>query len=160
MPTPRIIHIFLAALLAFLIATTWTYLTRHMYDYNVPFSTVLGVSVFPVIAWTIALTVGYLCIRQLLAILRRGRFATQFIIVAGVCAIVVIIVETVGYHWVGIRNIGTSQYAGIPICDCLHAPLWMQFGYFALGPLHWLLAEKVFTPSNLWYFFVRSDKIV
>ena len=75
-------------------------------------------------------------------------------------AVAVVIAETVGYHLLGIHNIGTSQYVGLPLCDCLHAPIWMQIGYFSLGPLHWLLVKMIIVTSNLWYFSIRSDKIV
>ena len=153
-------HNLLVAVLAFAVAATWTYATRQMYDYNLAFATVFGVSVFPVIAWTIALTLGYTLITAFFKHVGIRPIPLQFLIMCVVYVATVVIVETIGYHVVGIQNLGTSQYVGLPLCDCLHAPRWMQFGYFALGPLHWILVKIAITSSNLWYFSARSDRIV
>lgn len=159
MPKTFPYRILFVALLSFCIAICWTYATKHLYDYNQPFAVVLEMSLFPVIGWTLALTTGYAVTAYILKRFSIHRLVLQFAVVILFYFIAVIITETVGYHVFNVHNIGTSQYAGLPLCDCLHAPAWMQFGYFALGPLHWLLAKIIIAASNLWYFSSRSDKI-
>ena len=150
----------LVAILSLVVAVTWTYVTKHMYDYNLPFASMFGVSVFPAVAWTLALVAGYFIVESIVKHVGAKHPLVQFIVVVGAYAVAVVIAETVGYHLLGIHNIGTSQYVGLPLCDCLHAPIWMQIGYFSLGPLHWLLVKMIIVTSNLWYFSIRSDKIV
>ncbi len=130
-------------------ALTWTHLTQAMYDYNVGFAKLLGLSIFPLIGWTVALTLGYLIMERLLKKLAIKHSIAQFVFMIVVYSIVVVVVETVGYYVIGIQNIGTSQYAGLPLCNCLHAPAWMQAGYFLLGPIHWVIVRGVRTFSPL-----------
>ena len=149
----------LVAVLSFVVAISWTYTTRHMYDYNLSFASIFGVSIFPAIAWTFALFAGYFIVESIIKRVGVKHPLVQFFIVIGLYAGAVVIAETAGYHLLGIHNIGTSQYVGLPLCDCLHAPIWMQIGYFSLGPLHWLLTKIIIVTSNPWYFSSRSDKI-
>lgn len=160
MLTSRPYHQMLVAVLSLIIAVTWTYATRQMYDYNMSFTSVSGVSLFPIVGWTLALFTGYFAVNAIIKHAGVRHIAIQFVIVGLFYAIAVVIAETVGYHVIGIQNIGTSAYAGLPVCDCLHAPAWMQIGYFALGPLHWVITKIVIASSNLWYFLTRSDRIV
>ena len=135
-------------LLATVLAVIWTYLTRDMYDYNMGFATVVSLNLFPLIAWVIALTVGYLFVEFLLAKFDLQRVWSKLLFVIMLYVIAVIILETLGYHIFGIHNLGTSSYAGLPFCDCLHAPTWMQAGYFLLGPLHWLMTKLLYRFSR------------
>ena len=48
-------------------------------------------------------------------------------------------IETISYHILEIRNLATANYKGLPICNCVHAPLWMQISYFIIGPLYFLV---------------------
>lgn len=137
-------------LVAFLMATIWVFFTRAMYDYNMGFREVWGLNIFPLLAWTGGLTLGYILIERTSKKLKLSRQSPYRLVTAVLLyAVAVLIIETVGYHVFGVQNIGTSQYAGIPLCDCLHAPPWMQFGYFLLGPLHWLVLRTLaFLPKS------------
>jgi hypothetical protein len=42
-----------------------------------------------------------------------------------------------------IQNVATASYPGLPICDCIHAAPWMQFAYFAMGPIYYLLIHSL-----------------
>ena len=57
--------------------------------------------------------------------------------------------EYLAYHHLNIQNISTSQYQGLPFCDCLHAPRWMQFSYFAMGPVFFILSTLVVKYKNV-----------
>jgi hypothetical protein len=46
------------------------------------------------------------------------------------------------------RGFGTSTasratfgYPGLPLCDCIHAPRWVQVTYLSMGPIYFGLAE-------------------
>lgn len=129
--------------LATIVAFLWSYFVRHMYHYNIRFPIILGVNAFPLICWTLALTAGYLSISYVLRRLHITNFALQLVSVIMYYAVWVIVVETVGYHVFGVKDTSTAQYPGLPLCDCLHAPGWMQFAYFALGPAHWVVTQAL-----------------
>jgi hypothetical protein len=88
--------------------------------------------------------------RFILKLLKVRSTLLRFLIVTIVFCAMVVTVEAAGYHLFNIHNLGTNQYAGLPLCDCLHAPSWMQAGYFLLGPTHWVLTAVVLAiPSVL-----------
>lgn len=133
--------------MAFVMALLWSVVTRDMYSYNMNFASVLHISVFPLIGWTIALTVGFALIQTLIKQCNIQRRALQLTLTILLYVIGMLVVETIGYHVVGIQNLGTSQYTGLPYCNCLHAPIWMQFGYFVMGPIHWVVVNSVMAAS-------------
>ena len=51
-----------------------------------------------------------------------------------------VFIETVGYHVFNIHNNMNGAYLGLPVCDCIHAPVWMQISYFLYGPVFFVLA--------------------
>ena len=55
----------LVAILSLVVAVSWTYATKHMYNYNLPFASMFGVSVFPVVAWALALVAGYFIVESI-----------------------------------------------------------------------------------------------
>lgn len=126
---------------AFAISLTWSYLARHMYSYNMNFPEIFGISSFPLVCWTLALTAGCLLVNHIVKRLRITRFTLRLLGAIGFYFVAVVIAETVGYHVFGVRDTSTAQYPGLPLCNCLHAPSWMQFAYFALGPLHWVVTQ-------------------
>ena len=136
--TTSIVTIFLSA---FVISLTWSYFARDMYSYNMDFPVIFGINSYPLICWTLALTAGCLLVNHLLRRLRITRFTLRLLGTIGFYFVAVIIAETVGYHVFGVKDTSTAQYPGLPLCDCLHAPGWMQFAYFALGPLHWVVTQ-------------------
>ena len=133
-----IITIFLSA---FVISLTWSYFARDMYSYNMDFPVIFGINSYPLICWTLALTAGCLLVNYLLKQLHITRFTLRLLGTIGFYFVAVVIAETVGYHVFGVKDTSTAQYPGLPLCDCLHAPGWMQFAYFALGPLHWVVTQ-------------------
>ena len=136
-------HSIAVFLVAFVVSLTWSYFARHMYSYNMDFPVIFGINSYPLICWTLALTAGCLLVDYLLKRLRITRFSLRLIGTISFYFIAVIIAETVGYHVFGVKDTSTAQYPGLPLCDCLHAPRWMQFAYFALGPLHWAITQAL-----------------
>ena len=117
-----------------LLSGCWVYLTRNRYAYA-DFPLTLGDSrLFPFVAWSVSLVLLFSLYRFI------ERHMSRPLLVTVLCYwILLIFFETVAYNFLGIRNIGTAAYPGLPICGCLHAPVWMQAGYFIMGPLYLLL---------------------
>lgn len=128
---------------ALVIALVWTYLSRDMYNYNYGFAEIAGVSLYPIIGWFVALTIACAVMDRILKKVVIPQVVGRFIFVIVMYSVALIAVETIGYHVFGVQNQQTSQYAGLPLCNCIHAPVWMQTMYFVLGPLHWLLVTLV-----------------
>lgn len=101
-------HHTIVAIVSCIIAVGWTYATRQMYDYNMPFADVFDVSIFPLIGWSVALFVGYFFANAIVKLTGVQRALMQFVVVCLFYVIAVVVAETVGYHVIGIHNLGTS----------------------------------------------------
>ena len=130
-------------MLASVLALAWALFASDEYGYNQETLSFYGLNLFVLFAWAIALFGTYLLTSHLEAMLplhskwrRLGLFLAFYwpILIAG---------ETLFYHVFNIHNLATANYSGLPFCDCLHAPLWMQISYFALGPLYFMLCEII-----------------
>ncbi len=100
------------ALFALSIAGLWAYAARDMYSYNYNFISLGEVNIYPLVMWTLGLIAGYWMIERLLAVAKLHRPATRLLAVVLFYAVGMVIVETVGYHLLGVHNLGTSSYAG------------------------------------------------
>ncbi|MFH1133380.1 MAG: hypothetical protein V1735_02740 [Nanoarchaeota archaeon] len=124
--------------LAFTVALAWVVIARDWYDYGWGPAGIL----FPLLAWSACLFL--LSFGLHLRLRPWPRMAVIFL-----CYWILLIgIETFGYHALGVRNLRTIGYPGLPLCDCLHAPLFMQAAYFALGPAYILLLH-IAEPKNL-----------
>lgn len=130
-------------MLSSVLALAWALFASDEYGYNQETLSFYGLNLFVLFAWAIALFGTYLLTSHLEAMLplqskwrRIGLFLSFYwpILIAG---------ETLFYHVFNIHNLATANYSGLPFCDCLHAPLWMQISYFALGPLYFMLCEII-----------------
>jgi hypothetical protein len=125
-------------LIATFLATAWVSFARDFYGYRFDYLTIGGLNTFPLLAWTIALLgLGELCNNFEM---RRKIF--YFFLFVPMFWISLILVETVAYHVLNMRNVMTSSFGGIPFIDCLHAPRWMQVSYFCIGPLYYGLTKS------------------
>ena len=123
-------------LFAFIISVVWMTFGRKMYDYNKGFPKIFGLSIFPLIGWTLGLFVLSLIYFLLSSYLSIVASTILSILIYWV---LLVLAEYVGYHVFGVHNEAASRYPGlyprIPLLDCHHAPLWMKIVYFALGPV-------------------------
>lgn len=120
---------------ASVVSFIWMLFGMSQYGYNQNFLVIGGFNMFPLFAWALGLFGVYLLFSYI-----RNRFKiTKPFYGFGVFLLIywplLIFGETVGYHLFNIQNVATGQYPGLPICDCMHAPWWMQLTYFMLGPL-------------------------
>jgi len=141
----RRIKAFLHLLLATLMASIWVHFAKDYYGYKFDYLTILGMNTLPLMAWTLTLLgVGEVC-NQLP--FRRKIF--RFLIFVPVFWILLILFETIAYHILEIRNVMTSNFVGLPYCDCIHAPVWMQVVYFTMGPVYYGLSHLT---DTIWDF--------
>jgi len=128
-------------LIASLVSVVWILISNKQYGYNQNFITVLGYQVFPVIAWSLGLFIS-IHLFSLSKTLKRQSFYLKFLAFVLLYWIALIAIETVGYHYLFVHNNATAQYSGLPYCDCMHAPHWMQISYFSLGIIYYLIIKK------------------
>lgn len=130
--TNLFLHFFVASVLASL----WAFLGRAEYGYNQPFFLINGINAFPLFGWAGGLFASYLVFSHEEHAFGLKGFARQFGLYLLVYWFLLVLAETLSYHVFDIHNLAASGYAGLPICDCIHAPRWMQALYFAMGPIY------------------------
>ncbi len=140
---PLLLHFSLSTAVAFM----WMLFAREQYSYNREFLDLWGINLFAFFAWASGLfAINTIFSHWKKALHPYGR-GVEFLAFLAFYWSLLIFAETLFYHSFGFHNLGTAQYPGLPICDCLHAPLWMQVSYFLIGPFYFLLcqgAEKLF----------------
>lgn len=128
-----------AAALAFIVALVWTSALRDIYSYNVDTIHLFGVNLYALLGWSLGLLVAYVIYRGAQRVVRAQRLWQKLLVFNVLYIPLLIAVETIAYHVFNVVNSGTATYAGLPLCDCLHAPSWMKFGYLAMGSVYLLL---------------------
>ena len=122
-------------LVSSLIAIGWMLIAKKEYGYNYDFITVAGINFYPLFAWAVGMFAIYIIYSHYEHILKEQGFLRKMLLFVAFYWPWLIVVETVGYHMFNIHNLTTASYAGLPLCDCIHAPIWMQISYFLLGPI-------------------------
>lgn len=133
-------HMLLPAAVAFGIGLIWTAVAGDIYDYSTYTTTILGVNLYALIAWSSGLLIVYyvfsLISKTRLRVAKGWRESALFNVLY---IPLLIAVETIAYHGFNVVNVGTSSYPGLPLCDCLHAPVWMQIVYLMMGTIYFLV---------------------
>ncbi len=120
-------------------AFIWVFIAKDEYGYSSNFLTVAGVNLFPLFAWATGLFVAYIIYSHYENILSNQRFIRKLLSFSVFYWLLLIAVETIGYHFFKIQNLTTIACQGLPIFRCIHAPLWMKGTYFAMGPLFFII---------------------
>jgi len=131
--------------IATLISIVWVFLIKDFYGYNTSFQTLAGLNIFPLFAWAVGLFGAY-SLFQVYMVKHDWKLIYKFLLFTAFYWIVLIAAETIMYHVFNFQNIATGIYSGLPICNCLHAPLFMQIGYFAIGPIYFLISSLLKNP--------------
>ncbi|MFA6992197.1 MAG: hypothetical protein WC269_02860 [Candidatus Gracilibacteria bacterium] len=127
--------------LAFLFALAWLLVGGDQYGYNHNFGEILGLNLFPLICWGFGLFAMFLIYEFAEKYIKPKRLAVKLALFAGIYWPLLVVAETVGYYTFNIQNVATAMYEGLPICDCMHAPWWMQIAYFLIGPFYFVFAR-------------------
>lgn len=125
--------------LAFLVALIWNILASSQYGYNQNFYSFLGINLYPLTAWTIGLFSLFLIWDVWIKKINLKNYLYNLLMIILVYSTLLIFFETLFYHVFNVQNLQTAVYSGLPICNCLHAPPWMQLSYFILGPIYFTL---------------------
>ncbi len=123
-----------------MVSFVWIYFGKSQYAYNHIFFKIGEFAWFPFLAWSFGLFLVYSIYLFLFKKINTN-FIDKFFIFSFLYWTLLIIVETLGYHFFNIHNLAAAGYKGLPICDCMHAPLWMKMVYFMLGPLYFISCE-------------------
>ena len=122
-------------LLATVVSMIWVHYAKDYYAYQQDFVKIFGMNSIPLMAWSLTLYGLY----QVCNNYKFVRPIYNFLLFVLVFLFFGILFETVAYHLLNIRNTMTANFPGLPICDCVHAPRWMQMIYFSLGPMYYFV---------------------
>jgi len=120
--------------LSTIIAAIWVIIAGKNYGYN-NFITVGNVTLFPLFAWA----AGLYSLKHFMDYINIRDAWKKIIIASIIFWIVLLTTETLAYHVFNFRDIATSNYPGLPICECIHGPIYMQTVYLLMGPVYYLL---------------------
>tara|TARA_Y100000310_G_scaffold221415_1_gene222985 strand:- start:1629 stop:2297 length:669 start_codon:yes stop_codon:yes gene_type:complete len=134
---------FLHLCIASIVALIWTIIASKQYGYNQEMWMFLGLNTFPLFAWASGLFTIYLIYSHWEHKLKFKTPVKKLLLFIALYWPMLLILETVGYHYFNIQNVATAIYAGLPLCNCMYAPLWMQISYFALGPIYFIVCELI-----------------
>ncbi len=130
-------------LISSILAIAWTYFAKNNYGYNREMIHILGLSAFPLFAWATGLAALYLVYHDLEQIfMKNNAWLKRFLLFTILYFFFIIVLETIAYHVFNIRNVATGVYDGLPVCDCIHAPRWMQVSYFLIGPIYFIICRN------------------
>jgi len=130
-------------LISSVIALIWIFIAKDQYGYNLGTLNVLGIHLLPLFTAAAGLFAVYLLYSHWEYILGRQSFFKKMLLFVAFYWTILISFETIVYHVFNIKNLSTVMYAGLPICDCIHAPRWMQISYLSLGPIYFSICELI-----------------
>lgn len=134
--------------ISFIISCFWILATRKNYEYNYEFYKIGDISLFPLLSWSLGLFAFFVLFLYIKNFIKLKNIWREFIFFILLYWFILISLETAGYHIFGITNLATSEYPGLPLCNCIHAPSWMQYAYFIMGPFYFSLCF-LFDKQNL-----------
>jgi len=132
--------LFYHLMVASAVALIWMFIAKNQYEYNQAFLTIFGINLYPLFAWAIGLFAIYTIYSHYEHILKEQGYVKKILLFLMFYWPLLILGETIGYHVFNIHNIITASYVGLPLCDCIHAPRWLQISYFLLGPIFFTVA--------------------
>ena len=143
-------------LLAITLSFVWMIIAKNHYYYNHNFISFIGINLFPLVGWAVGLFIVHRLFIKLGTYFKKINYFANILLFSIIYWSLLIAAETIGYHFFNIKNLATASYPGLPMCDCLHAPVWMKIGYFAMGPIFFFICRFM----NLGYSETNSDSIM
>jgi hypothetical protein len=123
-------------LLSTIFSVVWLSFSTQQYGYNDAMLYIFGLPAFPLLAWAGGLFASFLIHRTFSHWLDPSVWYERWALFLAIYWGLLLFLETGGYHVANIHNVSTSMYPGLPVCDCMHAPRWMQASYFLMGPAY------------------------
>jgi hypothetical protein len=124
-----------------IVGLIWVLIANNQYGYGRDMIRLFGLHTFPLLAWPLGLLGAYLAYSYAEHKIKITNRIKKFILFIVMYWSLLIASETIAYHVFIFRNVATSMYAGLPLCDCIHAPWWMQLAYVAMGPIYFGICE-------------------
>ena len=128
---------------ASVIAVIWIMIAHDQYGYNRSFLSFNNIVLFPLFAWACGLFASYVIYSHYQRFFMKKGLPFKLLMYLILYWPLLITMETVAYHLFDIRNEATAHCTGLPILDCMHAPVWMQISYFSLGPIFFIIAMLI-----------------
>ena len=125
-------------LISSLVALVWVLFANDQYNYNQKMIKISGLNAFTLFTSATGLFIVSMFYSHVKNYLKTKNKLINFLFFTLFYWLSILAGETIAYHIFHIHNLATVAYAGLPICDCIHAPAWMQISYFALGPIYFL----------------------
>ncbi len=139
--------------ISFFVSLIWSIIAKKLYWYNIKFISLFGISSIPLFGWAFGLFAVYIIYIHLSKLFYIKKNHWKFLFFTFIYWFLLIMVETIAFHLVGIKDVANVGYKGLPICHCIHAPHWMQISYFSLGLIYFII---VFLFSKLLNFRKKS----
>ena len=140
-------------LISSVLAVLWMVIAKNQYNYNTKMMQIQGVSLFPLFAWALGLFIFYLIASSSFSGVSRRWI--RVLLILTMYWVMLIFIESIAYHVFHIQNAGAAMYSGLPVCDCIHAPAWMQIVYLGMGPVYLLL---MYFGSRIYSWFRMNQK--
>lgn len=134
------------AALAFGLGLVWTTLVSDEYGYNTATVNIMNINLYALLGWSLGLLLGYMLYSFAQRFVQCTTWWQKLLLFNVIYLPLLIVAEAIAYHNLNIINVATADYPGLPLCDCLHAPLWMQIAYFAMGSIYFMLTRLIRKP--------------
>lgn len=131
-------HLLPAFFIALAMACLWAWFAGEMYRYQESILQFGRINLYPVLFWLFGLFINMTVYDDLMRHLHRLPLWTHLVVFTLMFWAGLIFVEVMAYHVYGVRNLATMGYPGLPGCNCIHGPLWMQTSYLASGPIYFM----------------------
>ncbi len=129
-------------LLSTIYAIIWVYNANGSYGYNQEMLVIFKMNALPLFAWASGLFGAYFIYAHFERKLKKPNFFKELLLFAVIYWVFLLGIETVAYHVFNIQNIATANtYPGLPFCDCIHTPKWMQTMYLLNGPIYFTVCK-------------------
>ncbi len=125
------------------VALIWMIFAHNQYGYNKEMLTIFGITIYPLFAWATGLFLTYILYSHLEHKINSKSYAKKMLLFIAIYWPLLISIETIAYHVFNIQNASAAIYNGIPFFNCIHAPIWMQISYFALGLIYFGICELI-----------------
>jgi hypothetical protein len=135
-------------IVASVISLIWVLFANKQYGYNKEVFFVFGLNTAPLFAWAVGLFAIYFLYSAIEKKLYLKNIFTQTGVFITLYWTLLITIETIGYHVFDIKNLTAAMYSGLPLCNCIHAPLWMQIAYFLIGPMYFCVIKLMIVKNS------------
>jgi hypothetical protein len=124
--------------IAFAISFIWNIIAKKQYNYGFHFIKIAGINIMPLFAWGLGLFGLYIIYTHFQEWFKFKKLYKKFLLFTIIYWSLLIIIEYIAYHFMGLKDMATKGYKGLPFLDCIHAPSWMQTAYFSMGLIYYI----------------------